>query len=485
MRRAVMIMLISAINISLWQPIHAAIKLPAIISSNMVLQRNTTASLWGWADAKEEILIEASWLQESLKTTTDKNGEWRIDVKTTNSKEPQKISIVGESSSVILDNVLFGEVWLCSGQSNMQQPVKGFMGQPTFGSLSSIMKSENSKLRLFSVDKIGSKTPLKHLETFKSWQQATPKSVPNFSAVAYFFGMQLQEILDVPVGIIHTSWGASTVESWMSREALAAFQKIDLTNANARKNGNKTPTALFNAMLNPLIPYSIKGVLWYQGESNRKEPENYKNLFPAMIKDWRDRWEIGDFPIYFAQIAPFTYGKSRYIFQGTENSAFMREAQQKCVDLIPNSGIAILMDVGDSVSIHPPKKKPVADRLLFNALNQTYGIKSIDCCSPVFDSLIIKENRLLLKFKHAETGLYALGELEGFEIAGADKVFYPAKAKIVKRKDILVSSDQVPEPIAVRYAWQNWIVGKLYDINMLPASSFRTDNWEDAIRGEQ
>lgn len=462
--------------------INAAIKLPSIVSSNMVLQRSTTVQLWGWAKAKEKITIQASWIEQPLQVVADKQGNWKISIETTNSKIEQSIRISSKESDIQLENILFGEVWICSGQSNMQQPVKGFDGQPTFGSIEAISKSNNSNLRLFTVEKMGAKTPLNDLDKFQSWQPASLESVTGFSAVAYFFGQQLQEILDVPVGLIHTSWGGSSVQAWMSDASLSQYQEVNLDSIDITKTTNRIPTALFNAMINPIIPYTIKGALWYQGESNRMEPENYKVLFPAMVGDWRVRWDIGDFPFYYVQIAPFTYRNDIDAFQSVENSAFIREAQLKCVDLIPNSGIAITMDIGDSISIHPPKKKEVADRLLYNALNQTYGYKTVDGASPVYDSFTEREDGLLLSFKNAETGLYGFDKLRSFEIAGADKVFYPAKAQIIKRKKLLVSSDQVPNPVAVRYAWSNWVEGTLYDANLLPASSFRTDDWNDATR---
>jgi sialate O-acetylesterase len=483
MRKSILI-IVAVINVLLMTAIQAEIKLPAIVSSNMVLQRNATVQLWGWADAKEQISVEASWLDEPLKITTDKNGNWQIGVQTTNSKEAQTIKITSKESNITLSNILFGEVWLCSGQSNMQQPIKGYDGQPTFGSMEAIMKSKNPNLRLFTVDRFGSKTPLLNIEKYTSWQEATPENVADFSAVAYFFGQQLQEILDVPVGLIHTSWGGSSVQAWMSQKSISLQQEVNLEDVDISNKTNHIPTALFNAMINPLIPYTIKGMLWYQGESNRKEPEKYQELFPAMVKDWRSRWGIGDFPFYFTQIAPYSYGNND-AFQTVDNTAFIREAQLACVELISNSGIAITMDIGDPISIHPPKKKEVADRLLYNALNQTYNFKNIDGASPVFDSLIVNDDGLLLNFKYAETGLYSFGELEGFEIAGADQVFYPAEAKIKNRKQVQVSGDQVPNPVAVRYAWRNWVIGTLYDSNLLPASSFRTDDWDDATRAEE
>jgi len=485
MKKLQHILLATIICLLCWKSTKAEVKLPAIISSNMVLQRNSTVALWGWADAKEKITIKVSWIEELLGIRADKNGHWKINVPTTNTRAAQQIVLKSESSSITLENVLFGEVWLCSGQSNMQQPVRGFNGQPTFGATEVIAKANNPNIRLFTVGKVGAKEPQDDLSAYKPWQEASPESVAGFSAVAYFFGQQLQEILDVPVGLIHSSWGASAVETWMSRESLQVHQEIELTDTDVVKQGNKVPTALFNAMINPLIPYTINGMLWYQGEANRSEPDNYKLLFPSMIKDWRSRWGMGDFPVYFTQIAPFPYGNQE-AFQGPENTAFMREAQLACVDLIPNSGIAITLDAGDSVSIHPPKKKEVADRLLYNALNQTYGFKAVDGKSPQVDSVLVKSGKIVLKFKYAETGLYAFGNLEGFEIAGEDKVFYPAEAKIVKHtKNIVVLSERVTAPVAVRYAWRNWVIGTLYDTNMLPASSFRTDNWKNATRAKE
>ena len=435
-----------------------------------------------WVDTKEKISIEAAWLQETMNLEADNEGNWRIEVKTTDSKDPQTIKITSKTSAITIENVLFGEVWLCSGQSNMQQPLKGYDGQPTFGANMAVATSNNPNLRLFTVDRVGSKTPLTDIEMYTPWQQATPESVLEFSAIAYFFGQQLQEILDVPVGMIHTSWGGSSVQAWISKEVISNYLEVNLDDVDITKGTNHIPSALFNAMIQPLVPYTFKGALWYQGESNRMEPDIYTELFPAMVKDWRSRWGIGDFQFYYVQIAPCWYNDLE-AFETVENSAFIREAQLKCLDLIPNSGIAITLDIGDEYSIHPPKKKEVSERLLFNALHQTYGYSTVDFAAPIFDSLDVKDGGITLKFKNAETGLYAYGELEGFEIAGEDKVFYPANAKIVNRKEVYVISDKVTAPVAIRYAWRNWVVGTLYDTNLLPASSFRTDAWDDATQG--
>lgn len=462
--------------------IHAEVELPAIVSSNMVLQRNTTVVLWGWADTGERITIETSWLKEPLNTSADREGNWSVEVKTTDSKEAQTITVRGETSALTMENILFGEVWLCSGQSNMQQPLKGYAGEPTFQSMGAIANAYNEHLRLFTVDRLGSKLPEKDVEAYSAWQEANPGDVSDFSAVAYFFGQQLQKILDVPVGMIHTSWGGSSVQAWISKEVMDPFEQVNLEDVDISQNTNHIPTALYNAMIHPLIPYTIRGALWYQGESNRGEPAAYLELFPAMVQDWRSRWGLGDFPFYFVQIAPYWYDDPD-AFTTMENSAFIREVQLKCADLIPNSGIAVTLDIGDKYSIHPPEKKEVADRLLYHALHQTYGFEAVDAKSPVFDSLEIINGEILLKFRNAENGLYAFDELSGFEIAGEDRVFYPADAKIVGHRNVLVGSKKVPSPVAVRYAWSNWVEGTLFDTNLLPASSFRTDDWDQATRG--
>ena len=447
--------------IAFGQFVAAEVKLPAIVSSNMVLQRNTNVSIWGWANAYEEITIKTSWMDEVKILKADGEGHWRTEILTTNSKEPQTIHI----NQIKLDNVLFGEVWLCSGQSN-------------------IANSNNPNLRLFTVKRTGSKVPLDDLKEYTSWQQASPENVADFSAIGYFFAQQLQQILDVPVGIIHTSWGASIVEAWISQEVMRTYEEVTIDENAILNRANRTPTALFNAMINPLIPYTIKGALWYQGEGNRNDPEKYKKHFPAMVKDWRTRWGKGDFPFYFVQIAPYSYGDLT-AFETFKNTAFMREAQLQCLDLIPNSGIAITIDSGSLQTIHPPKKKEVADRLLFNALNQTYGYKNVDFAAPTYESHIIEKNAILLSFKNANMGLYTLNNLEDFEIAGADRIFYSATAKIEDHKNIRVSSEEVLNPVAVRYAWKNWVEGTLYGINLLPVSSFRTDNWSDAKQSKK
>jgi len=366
----------------------------------------------------------------------------------------------------------------------MEQSLQGYVGQPTFGSQQAIVHAANDNLRLFTVSREADTAPREDIGGHIGWQSATPASVKNFSAVAYFYGQQLQQILDVPVGMIHSSWGGSLVEAWMSKESLSPIKKIDLTGLDLVR-GNRFPTVLFNAMINPLIPYTIKGALWYQGESNASRPEEYEKLFPAMVEDWRTRWGAGHFPFYYVQIAPYQYDWDDS--DRTEEDhliAQMRESQQHCLELIPNSGMAVLMDIGKESVIHPPIKKEVANRLLYNALNKTYGYKEVDFSGPVYDEMQIIDDSIYVTFLHAERGLYSKGDFNNWEIAGTDKIFHPALATN-DRRGITVRSEKVKEPVAVRYAWRSWAIGSLYGTNMLPASSFRTDDWNDATRFEE
>lgn len=464
--------LVATVCLFIIQDSFAKIKLPAILSSNMVLQRNASVKLWGWAKPAEKITIKTSWLTKSVSLTPSENGRWEVVVLTTLSKEPQTIHFKSAESNIKLENVLFGEVWVCSGQSNMRQPLKGYTGQPTFEGNKAVATSNNNNIRLFSIGENGSPTALDTIGKCKKWDKASPETTKDFSAIAYFYGRQLQEILNVPVGLIMTSWGGTRIQPWISKETMSLNLEINNRKTDTTERYKRMPSAIFNAMINPITSYTIKGVLWYQGETNRDEPKVYQKLLPEMVKDWRSKWNIGDFPFYYVQIAPNKYDDK-------SSSQLLREAQLKSSSIIPNSAMAVTADVGSDATIHPPRKKEVAERLLFAALHKTYGMKDVDYLGPVYKTMTEKEGALIVNFDNAETGLYSPEvALSNFEIAGEDKIFYPAKAEIINRKQIKVSSEGVKIPIAVRYGWSNWFVGTLFDNNMLPASSFRTDDWE-------
>jgi sialate O-acetylesterase len=456
--------------------LFAEIKLPTIFGSNMVLQRETDVAIWGIADSNATVEVITSWNSKTYSTKASVDGRWKLKVSTPKAGGPYNVTI-SDGKAVTLENVLIGEVWVCSGQSNMQMPMRGYNNQPVIGSLDAILESENPNLRLFNVGMSASITPN---DDFKGkWNMAEPETTPAFSATAYFYGRLLQKTLKVPVGLIVASWGGTTIQPWMNDEACKEFEfyKNIKRDTAFPKNPPKVPTTLFNAMINPMVGYGIRGAIWYQGESNKWEPESYQRLFPAMIKGWRNIWEQGDFPFYYAQVAP--HGKNDVL----PNGGFLREAQFKTLAAVPNVGMASTMDLGEQFCIHPSSKEEGSKRLAYLALSETYGIKGISPYSPVFKDMTFKNDTAILSFDKAPDGLNSFGkELSLFEIAGADKVFYPAKATILRNNAtstnyITVKSDSVPQPVAVRYAFKNFVVGDLFGNNGLPVSSFRTDDW--------
>lgn len=446
----------------------AAIRFPAVIGDHMVLQQNTEVVLWGWADQGEPISVQATWLPgKNYTATAAADGKWNVKIPTPAAGGPYEMTFHSFSDRKTIKDVLIGEVWICSGQSNMEMPLKGFTSQPVDGSNDIIAQSDNRQLRLFTVKRNTSWTPLPDCEG--NWVLSVPKEAASFSAVAYMYGSYLQKVLKVPVGLIHSSWGGTPAEAWTDRETLEESFK-DIPVRILEKRIHRSPSVLYNAMIHPLIPYTFRGVIWYQGEGNRKAPTQYRSLFPAMIANWRQKWGIGDFPFYFVQIAPYKYDDKK-------NSAELREAQLQTMLHTPNTGMAVTMDVGEYESIHPKNKTAVAKRLAYWALAKTYGMEGIEYCGPIFKAMQTEDNHAILEFDFAPNGLSSFGKpLDGFTIAGSDRKFYPAAA-VIKGKNLIVSSDSVAQPVAVRYGWSNYAEGCLFNNAGLPASSFRTDNW--------
>ncbi|MGV8134882.1 MAG: sialate O-acetylesterase [Mangrovibacterium sp.] len=450
---------------------EAKIQLPSFFCDHMVLQQQTDAAIWGKASPGATVKITTSWdhIHYSVKAGID--GNWKENVKTPVAGGPYQITLSDGNEIIKLGDILIGEVWLCSGQSNMQMPVRGGNNNPVIGSNRAIAMSANAAIRFFGVDIDKS---LKLLDNVSGkWEECRPEQVANFSAVAYFFGQMLQDVLDVPVGLIRSSYGGSRIEPWMSAEGLKPYQWVNLPDKNDESAVSPltSPTVLYNAMIHPLVGYTMKGTIWYQGESNVSEPDHYRELLPGLINDWRSAWGIGDFPFYCVQIAPFDYGNNSF------NSAFLREAQLKAVNSVPNSGIACLIDAGEEKNIHPANKEIAGERLAYLALAKTYGKKGFEYCGPEFKTMTVKGNLVTLTFSHAENGLTTFGsELNHFKTAGKDKRFYPAHA-IVTETGIDLFSFQVDQPVAVRYAFDDFVVGELYNTEGLPASSFRTDDW--------
>jgi sialate O-acetylesterase len=456
--------------------LNATITLPYFFSDNMVLQRNTNAAIWGSAKPNSTVQLSVSWNKRKFTVTADDAGKWKTTIPTPDAGGPYDITI-SDGQPVVLRNVLIGEVWLCTGQSNMEMPMKGFKDQPILGSNDMIYNAANDNIRLYVVPR-SVKTQVQDTSKNSAWKIANPETVANFSATAFYFGKLLQERLKVPVALINISYGGSTAEAWMSKEALSTFSDIRIPGAKDSTANNKTATTLYNGMLHPFIGFTIKGCLWYQGESNYERPDQYELLLPAMVKQWRTEFGQGDFPFYFAQIAPYSYGQlPPYNNGGKFNSAYLRDAQRKATRLIPNSAMVVLMDIGEENSIHPANKEAGGKRFAYLALAKIYDQKGFGYTSPSFDSLSIAGNIATVRFKDAANGLTSFGKpLSQFEVAGADKVFRPAKA-VIYRGNIQVSSPEVKDPVAVRYAFRDFIVGELFSTEGFPVSSFRTDNW--------
>jgi sialate O-acetylesterase len=480
------------------QQARADVKPHALFTDGMVLQRGMSCPVWGTADPGEivEVSLAATNKNSSFavrsKITADKEGKWRVSLSFSPEEAggPYEMTLKGKNT-ITLKDVYIGEVWICSGQSNMEWPLSR-----TDNAEEAIRKATNPHIRLFTVPKNTADKPLDHFKGDPKWQQCNPDTVKNFSAVAYFFGRDLQKALGVPVGLIHTSWGGTRAEAWTRLAVLEAQEewkneaadyakalaKYKETAAKAKAQGKKTPrgpglqnapAALYNGMIAPLIPYAIKGAIWYQGESNAGKAYAYRKLFPLMIQNWRDDWKQGDFPFLFVQLAPF-----RDIVSEPQESewAELREAQLLTSLHCKNTGMAVITDVGDPKDIHPKKKEPVGARLALAARAIAYSEK-IEYSGPIYDKMEVKDGKVVLHFKHVGKGLVAKdGPLTGFTLAGTDRKFYNAQAEI-QGDSVLVWCDRVPQPMAVRYGWANYPVVNLWNKDGLPASPFRTDDF--------
>ena len=453
--------------------ISAKVVLPKIFASGMVMQQQTDANLWGEAKADATVKIATSWNKKTVSVKAGNDGKWTAKIQTPAAGGPYSITF-NDGEKTVIDNILVGELWICSGQSNMEMPMKGFKNQPVENAVEDILHSGDSKMRLFTVKRTSLYQPA--TDVVGEWKEASPEAVRNFSATAYYFGRELRRMLNVPVGLIVTSWGGSSCEAWMDRDWLKAFPQIELpASQETIKSKNRTATVLYNGMLHPLVGISMRGVIWYQGEENVSRSGYYADLFSRMIKGWREEWKEGDFPFYFCQIAPYDYN---IIGWGQYNSAFLREQQAKAEKMNKNVGMACLMDAGLEYGIHPRKKQLAGMRLALLALDKTYGIKGITSETARYKDVEFKGDTAVITFERAGMWVYGKNGLKSdlFEVAGEDRVFHPAKAWI-ERSKLYVKCDEVKKPVAVRYAFKDWADGDLF-CDGLPISSFRTDNWD-------
>ena len=466
MRRIVLSLFIGLSTLTM----SAKVRLPQFFSDGMVLQQQSECNLWGWAEPGKKVSISTSWDKKSFMVTARKDGLFSLKVKTPEAGGPYFIGFK-DQDYVQLNNVMIGEVWICSGQSNMEMQMKGFKQQPVEGTTEELLRCKDANLRLFTVKRHASLTP--EQDVTGQWNEANSASVREFSATAYYFGRALRQVLDVPVGLICTSWGGSACEAWMHPDWLKAFPKVNqhVTEADVEKLQQRCPTALYNGQLKPLVGYTMRGAIWYQGEDNIPRYDYYAPLMKAMVEGWRSDWKQGNFPFYYCQIAPYDYS-----LIGWENSQYLREQQAKAETMIDNARMAVLMDAGLEYGIHPRKKRQAGERLALLALSNTYEQKGLPDFAT-YKEVTFQNDTAIVSFDRSKEWVYFEHgpKSQNFEIAGADRVFYPAEAW-VSRNRVYVHSDKVKAPVAVRYAFRDWVEGDLMH-DGLPVSSFRTDDW--------
>ncbi len=450
--------------------LQARIKLPAILGDGMVLQQLSEVRLWGKAASNTTVTVTTSWNEKTYQTHSGEEGDWLLTVATPQAGGPYRI-VCSDGEEFVLDKILIGEVWLCSGQSNMEMPVRGFRGQPIEGSHETIVAANPDRpIRLFTVERAYD-TQMRD-DVKGQWLEHTSEAVAGFSATAYYFGELLQKKLGVPIGLVCASWSASKIEAWMSRETLLKYPEVDLAilDNNEFASPVSTPTLLFNAMIKPLENMSFKGMIWYQGHANLHTPTLYERLFAAWLQQTRTLFRSPDMPVYYVQQAPF-----RVYDKDDIQSPLFKECQMRSMQTLPNVGMAFTTDLGKEIFVHAPYKKKIGQRLAFWALARTYEIKGFSYSGPIYHSGKPVEGKIELMFDYAEEGLNPENEqIIGFEIAGADSIFVPAKAEIVNGSArVRVWHDEIADPIEVRYCFRNYIEGTLRNNAGLPAACFR------------
>jgi len=466
--------------------LSAAITLPSVLSDNMVLQRKTSVNLWGTATPGARVSVKPSW--DGARTVSvisdSRTGKWMVSVDSPCEGGPYEI-VISDGKPVRLNNILVGEVWLCGGQSNMYMPMVGYSTQPVRGASLVIAQARaDRRIRICKIKNNASKSRLSASEG--SWKENTPEAVADCSAVAYFFADALEKALGVPVGIICSSCGDTNIEAWVPSEDIAAnFPDMPLehlTPDGLVSDDRYVSSMRFNGQFAPIVPYTFRGMIWYQGETNRirySSDERYPALTKVFVDAMRREFRNSDMPFYFFQICPYAYSKPLSFRNG-----YFWEAQARIPSVVENSYMISTCDLGAFATNHPPRKKEVGERFAMSAIQHTYGCKSIQMDPPLFKSYEIKGNRIVCTFEVDELGLSPRNcNLDGFEIAGEDRVFHKATGFIsVKgklQKQVSVSSDEVSNPVAVRYCFRNWAVGTVFSNYGIPASPFRTDTWDD------
>ncbi len=446
-------------------PGFGQIKLPAVIGDNMVLQQKSEVAIWGWGDPGSEVRVSGSWSKDTVKGKISNQSVWNVKLKTPAAGGPFTVSIKGRDE-VVLRNVMIGEVWICSGQSNMEWSADSKI----VNTEEEVKNANYPNLRLFHVKKLGSESAQDNC--FADWEVCTPETMHSFSAIGYFFGRDLLQNLNVPIGIIEAAWGGTPAEVWV-REDLVRSDPLIESCAEKLKPYDfwpSKPGVVYNGMISPILPYRIAGAIWYQGESNADTPESYRKLFKTLIENWRHDFE-NEFPFYYVQIAPYTYGKDT-------RAPLIREMQMQTMD-VPKTGMVVVSDRVDNVKdIHPKNKQDVGKRLANWALAETYGVTGLIYKHPLYQSMKLEKNKVRISFENVDKGLKSTGDaIACFEIAGSDQLFKPALVKI-DGNTVLVWSKEIKAPVAVRFSWSNDGIGNLFSQEGLPVAPFRTDDWK-------
>lgn len=472
----------------------AELKLPNIFGNHMVVQQKAPIRVWGWTTPGKDVMV--SFAGSSVTGKANAEGRFDVALPAVDAGGPHKLTVKGDET-IVFDDVLVGEVWICSGQSNMQWSVNASNDADL-----ERLAANYPGLRMINFPQVGSQEPI--LTHDRQWQVCTPENVGGFSAVGYFFARQLHQTLDVPIGMINNAWGGSACEAWINRDVLAADEKYqplldrwqqqeaafatlsaktDLTeneqkqldNLKRQMGGNARPANIYNGVLKSHLGYTIRGAIWYQGESNAGRAYQYRDLFPLMISNWRDEWGQGNFPFYWVQLADFMAEKP----EPAESSwAELREAQTMTMARLPHTGEAVIIDIGEGKDIHPKNKVDVGRRLARWALANEYNVK-VPFHSPQYKSMEKKDGKIILSFDHVDGGWrpFDVRDPVGFAVAGEDRKFVWADAEILPDGRVAVSSSQVAEPAAVRYAWADNPVCNMFDSAGLPLTPFRTDDW--------
>ena len=443
-----------------------ALRLPAIFSDHAVLQQNSEVKVWGWAPRTRPLKIYCSWNPtDTVSVMPEKDFRWTASIKTPEaSNTPCTITFISGKQKITISDILIGEVWLCSGQSNMEY---SFNWDPVDDDV--LAQLANNEIRFFQVPGTYNQFPQANCDG--KWEICTPETLKGMSIVGAYLGKRIHEATQSPVGLIASYWGGSCVQTWTPKEVFDASEDLKQAAENITPSSwaPVTPSVLYNGMIHPIVPYRIAGTIWYQGESNHEQPQDYGKLFMSLIKGWREAFD-NDFPFYFVQIAPWNgYGEI--------NAAILREQQESALSLPKTGRIGTGDLVDDITDIHPKMKREVGNRLADLVLKEQYGINDLQPYHPRFSSFTVKRDKVTVSVASIAKLVCKDQEVANFQIAGEDKAFYPARAVLEKNGSITLTSEQVKHPVAVRYCFTNDAMPDLFDVNGLPLLPFRTDEW--------